>query len=251
MKKIYQYVWKSRFRILVEVILTIRGILFVGSRYTCPCCGWRLRGFTYGGISFRARHLGYCPRCHAKARHRRIWLYLEQKTNLFSAPLRLLHVSPEYSFSRRLVKMPNLDYFGVDQNVFPNVRIYMDLVSTPFRAEVFDAIICIHVLEHIEDDRRALRELYRVLKPGGWAVVSVPIRLDQKTFEDPTITLPEERERAFGETAHVRFYGYDLMDRLREQGFRVHLDRGDEVDLPTRMKYGLRDDESIFFCTKA
>jgi SAM-dependent methyltransferase len=251
MKKIYQYVWDSRFRMLVEVILTIRGILFVGAKYTCPCCNWRLRTFTQRGISFRARHLGYCPRCHAKARHRRIWLYLEQKTNLFSAPLRLLHVSPEYCFSRRFIRMPNLDYLGVDLYDFPNVRIKMDLVSTPFRSEIFDAIICIHVLEHIEEDREALRELYRVLKPGGWAVVSVPIRLDQKTYEDPTITLPEERERVFGETDHVRFYGYDLMDRLQECGLRVHLDRGDEVDLQTRRKYGLRDDESIFHCTKA
>ena len=146
--------------------------------------------------------------------------------------------------------MPNLDYLGVDQVDFPNVKIKMDLVSTPFRSEIFDAIICIHVLEHIEEDREALRELYRVLKPGGWAVVSVPIRLDQKTYEDPMIVLPEERNRAFGETAHVRFYGYDLMDRLQECGFQVQLDRGDEVDLRTRMKYGLRDDESIFHCVK-
>jgi predicted SAM-dependent methyltransferase len=147
--------------------------------------------------------------------------------------------------------MPNLDYFGADLYDCPDARIKMDLVSTPFRSEIFDAIICIHVLEHIEEDREAVRELYRVLKPGGWAVVSVPIRLDQRTYEDPTITLPEERERAFGETAHVRFYGYDLLDRLQECGFRVHLDRGDEVDLQTRMKYGLRDDENIFHCTKA
>ena len=250
MKKIYQFAWKSRFRILVELILAIRAILFLGGKYICPCCGWRLRAFTHGGISFRARHLGYCPRCHAKARHRRIWLYLEKKTNLFSAPLRILHVSPEFSFSRRFIKMPNLDYLGVGVEESPNVKIKMDLTSCPFRSDIFDAIICIHVLEHIEDDRRAMRELHRVLRPGGWAVISVPIRLDRKTYEDPKITLPEERERAFGETAHVRFYGNDLMDRLQECGFRVHLDRGDAVDLNTRMKYGLRDDENIFHCSK-
>lgn len=251
MEKIYQYLWKTRFRLLVEVILSLRGIFFIGAKYACPCCGWRLRGFTHGGISFRARNLGYCPRCHAKARHRRIWIYLEQKTNLFSAPMRLLHISPEYSFSRRFVRLSNIDYFGVDLYDRPNVKVKMDLISTPLRSEIFDAAICIHVLEHIEDDRKALRELYRVLKPGGWAVVSVPVRLDQKTYEDPTITSPEERERAFGETAHVRFYGYDLKDRFQECGFQVHLDRGDEVDLHTRIKYGLRDDENIYHCTKA
>jgi ubiquinone/menaquinone biosynthesis C-methylase UbiE len=127
----------------------------------------------------------------------------------------------------------------------------MDLVATPIRSDTFDAIICIHVLEHIQEDRKAIREMFRVLKSRGWAVISVPIRLDQKTFEDPAITAPEERRRAFGETGHVRFYGYDLTERLEECGFQVRQELGRDVEQQTRKKYGLRQDENIFYCTKA
>jgi SAM-dependent methyltransferase len=105
------------------------------------------------------------------------------------------------------------------------------------------------LLEHIQEDRESIRGLFRVLRPGGWAVIGVPIRLDQATFEHPTVTAPEERERAFGETAHVRIYGHDLMDRLEECGFQVQLDSGKDVEQQTKQKNGLRDDENLFYCT--
>jgi len=175
---------------------------------------------------------------------------LQQKTNLFTDHLRLFHVSPNYCLSRRFSTLPIIDYVGVDHNNHRNIFVKMVLPATPFLSETFDAIICIHVLEHIQEDRKAIHELYRVLKPGGWAGISVPIRLDQKTYEDPTITSPEERERNFGETMHVRYYGYDLVDRLEEAGFLVKMYPGKEVDQQSRQKYGLRDDENIFYCTK-
>ncbi len=146
--------------------------------------------------------------------------------------------------------MPNIDYVAVDHNNHRNIAVKANLPAAPLSSGTFDAALCIHVLEHIQDDRQAMRELFRVLKPGGWAGVSAPIRLDQRTYEDPSITSPEERERAFGETVHVRYYGYDLKDRLEEAGFQVHMYPGAEVDLPSRQMYGLRDDENIFFCTK-
>ncbi len=96
-----------------------------------------------------------------------------------------------------------------------------------------------------------MRELFRVLKPEGWAVISVPLQLDQKTFEDPTIVAPEERQRAVGEEQHVRVYGYDLTERLEECGFQVQLDLSKNIDSRTRDKYGLLDDENIFYCTKS
>lgn len=250
MEEFVAYAKKSKFRRILEPLLAIRALPFVGNRYVCPCCGWKLRAFTHGGTSLKVRQLGYCPRCNSKARHRRIWLFLEQNTNLFSERLNLLQVSPNYSLSRRLSSMPNLNYVGTEKYYRPNISIKMDLTATSISSSTFDAILCNHVLEHIAEDRKAIQELYRVLKPGGWAVISVPIRLDQKTFEDPTITSPQERERFFGETVHVRYYGYDLVDRLEAGGFKVTLDLGKDVPEETRKKYGLRDDENIFYCTK-
>lgn len=198
----------------------------------------------------RVRQLGYCPRCNSKARHRRWWLFLQAETNLYTDRLRLLHVSPNYCMSRRFIHFPNLDYVGVDLHHHRNILARMNLQEASLASDSFDAALCMHVLEHLPDDRAAMHELYRVLKPGGWAAVSTPIRLDQKTFEDPTITDPREREKAFGETVHVRYYGYDLQDRLEEAGFTVSLHLGNQVSVADQLTYGLRDDENIFLCTK-
>ena len=126
----------------------------------------------------------------------------------------------------------------------------MDLTATPLRSATFDAILCVHVLEEIPDDRAAMHELFRLVKPGGWVLVSVPTRIDQETYEDPSISTPRDRRRAFGEEAHVRVYGRDLTGRLEECGFRVEVDLAAHLDPASKERYGLRDDENIFLCTK-
>jgi SAM-dependent methyltransferase len=234
----------------IEAFLFLRALLFVGSRHTCPCCGWRLRAFTHGNFSFRVRHYGYCPRCNAKSRHRRDWLFLEDRTTLFSEDTRLLHVSPKYSLSRRFVKLSNITYFGVDLENRPNTSIRTDISAIPTQSATFDALICIHVLEHVEDDLSAIKEMFRVLRPGGWALISVPIRLDQPTYEDPTIKTPKDRLHHFGEEQHVRIYGGDFPDRLQAAGFNVELDLAQNVNPATNEKYGLLADENVFYCTK-
>lgn len=232
----------------IEAALAARGMLFLGRRVRCPCCGWTFRGFTRGGAGLRARPDGYCPRCAAKQRHRRIWLYLREHTDLFTTPTRLFHVSPKYSLARRFARLPTIDAVGLDLVPGPYVDVVADLRRVPLPTATFDAAICVHVLEEIEDDATAMRELHRVLRPGGWALVTVPTRMDQPTYEDPTIVTPRDRRRAFGERAHVRVYGHDLGDRLRSAGFHVEVDLATAIDLPTRDRYGLRDDENIFFC---
>ena len=234
----------------VDGLLAIRALFFLGRRYTCPCCGWRLRAFTHGGASLRTRPNGYCPRCNAKARHRRDWLYLSDRTGLFTDRLRLLHISPKYSLSRRLVRMPNLHYVAGDIAPRSHIDLRFDATRLPFADDTFDAAICIHVLEHVEEDRAAMSEIHRVLRPGGWALISVPIRFDQPTHEDASITAPADRRREFGEVDHRRFYGFDFVDRLEDAGFSVELDRGTEIDEGTMATYGLLDDENVFMCRK-
>lgn len=247
--------WSARaFRVLplplIEALVALRAVLFIGRRYRCPCCGWTLRAFTSGGASLKPRDAGYCPRCGSKARHRRIWLFLEDRTNLFSEPLDLLEISPNYCFSRRWVKMPNLRFVGAGLIGGPHISVRMDLTAAPIGSGTFDGIICVHVLEEILDDRAAMKELFRMLKPGGWALVSVPTRMDKETYEDAAITTRGARRRAFGEEAHVRVYGHDLIERLESCGFEVEVDLARDIDRRIRARHGLRDDENIFLCRR-
>ena len=231
--------------------LLLRGLVFWGWRYHCPCCDWRLRAFTGKRGLLQTTADGYCPRCNGKARHRRDWLYLQSHTNLLTARLRLLEVAPRWALARRLQSMANIDYAGVDLvRHGPEVTRIGDVTALPLESDSFDALICIHVLEHVVDDRRAIAELFRVLRPGAWALITVPLRLDLPTHEDPSVTDPAERERQFGERSHVRFYGADLPERLRAVGFVVTLDPASEIDPATRSRHGLREDENVLHCLK-
>jgi len=246
-----RYLRHPRLGALKEAGLFVRGLLFLGRRYQCPCCGWRVRAFAAERSIIRKGETGYCPRCNAKARHRRIWLFLKQNTELFSKDVRLLEVAPWWAFARRFRSISNICYVGLDlRRTGPHVTTLGDAIALPLRTGSLDAAICVHVLEHIEEDRGAIAELYRVLKPGGWSIITVPLRLDRPTQEDPAIRDPIERARLFGEPGHVRFYGTDLVDRIRESGFDVTLDLADSVPADLRRRHGLRDDENIFYCRK-
>jgi SAM-dependent methyltransferase len=162
----------------------------------------------------------------------------------------LLEVSPHYSFSRRWIRMNHLRFIGTDLAKRPHIGIRMDLTAVPLRSGTFDAILCVHVLEEILDDRAAMDELFRLVRPGGWVLVSVPTRLDRETYEDRSIISRKERRRAFGEEAHVRIYGRDLVERLRRSGFDVHVDLASDIRDDVVVKLGLRRDENLFLCTR-
>lgn len=234
----------------MEVFLAVRGALFRGRAYQCPVCGASVRAFTRGGGSLRVRQQGYCPRCNAKARHRRVWLHCERHTTLIDQETRLLHVAPKYCLSRRLARMDNVDYLAIDLVRGPHVTDVGDLTDLRLQSESFDAVLCVHVLEHIVDDRAAIAEMWRVLKPGGWAVVSVPLDLGAPTFEDSSIVTPDDRRRAFGEADHVRVYGRDVCARLEDAGFQVELYRADNLDDDAITRHGLTRDEHVLMCTK-
>lgn len=231
--------------------LLARGVLYLGGRYRCPVCGWPLRSFVARRSLLEQNADGYCPRCDAKARHRRIWLYLRRHTDLWSGQHRLLEVGPVWALARRFRGMAGIRYTGVDiRPAGPYVTVVGDVTALPLDDASIDVALCIHVLEHVEHDSRAIAELYRVLAPGGWALVSVPLRLDRPTYEDPTVTEPSDRLRLFGEEEHVRLYGLDLRDRLGAAGFAVQLDRADDLPAVECRRFGLRKDEHLFLCRK-
>ena len=183
---------------------------------TCPICRSRFRRFarSYEWADDR----GICPRCGSRQRHRHLWLFLERHTDLFDGrPRRVLHFAPEAGIRTRLGEVKHLDYVTVDIEE-GRADVAADVQALPFADGEFDVILCVHVLEHIPDDRRALAELHRVLRPGGWAILQVPIQ-GEHTDEDPSVTDPEERQRRFGQDDHVRMYGRDFEDRVRAAGF--------------------------------
>ncbi|MBK7751686.1 MAG: methyltransferase domain-containing protein [Flavobacteriales bacterium] len=127
-----------------------------------------------------------------------------------------------------LRKAPGVTYIAGDKQApgysYPQDTIDLDITALDFPDDHFDLIICSHVLEHVPEDRTAMRELCRVLRPGGTAILLVPMSDRPTTDEDPSVTDPQERFRRFGQTDHVRLYGRDYMDRLREAGFIVTVD---------------------------
>jgi SAM-dependent methyltransferase len=241
---------KARFTIR-ELVLLGRGMAHRGTRTRCPCCGWRLRSFVDKWSLLSTTIDGYCPRCNSKARHRRLWLFLERELAVSTTPRRVLDVGPWSSIGRAFRPLGSVTYIGLDLvRLHRHVDVMGDITSAPLGDGLFDLVLCNHVLEHIEDDRAAMAELHRVVRPGGLAVVSVPLLDDGPTFEDPSISSPEDRKRYFGERGHVRFYGLDLRDRLEAAGFRVEFRPGSAVEAGDVADYGLRTDESLFLCRR-
>jgi SAM-dependent methyltransferase len=180
-------------------------------------------------------------------------LFLLRKTVIFEQRLKVLHVAPEPHVSAILSRTRTVDYVTADLHS-QQVMVRMDITDIQFPDDHFDAIVCNHVLEHVVEDRRAMAELFRTLKPGGWAILQVPISLaSERTYEDPTITTADQREMFFGQNDHVRIYGADYKSRLEQAGFDVELftwtsDR-DNFGGPANT-FGLNERESVYFARK-
>jgi len=233
--KLFKYILNALPRpLLIKLSYLARPILALwmrGDRYEDPIDGKCFESFMpYGYESPRENVLS--PSTLSLERHRLLWLYLKKETDFFSAPLKILHFAPEQAFYKRFRKLKNLDYTTTDLNS-PLADVKADICNLPFENETFDVILCNHVLEHIPDDTKAMSEMHRVLKKGGWGIFQIPQDLKRdKTFEDDTITDKKERTKIFGQYDHVRIYGRDYFDKLRSVGFTV-----EEVDytasLPT------------------
>lgn len=180
-----------------------------------------------------------------------MWLFLKEKTNFFTEKLKFLHIAPEYCFIKVFKRMENLEYITGDL-ISPWADVKMDVHKIPFEDNTFDVVICNHVLEHVQDDYKVMREFFRVMKPGGWGIFQVPIDKNNiKTEEDESVTDPKERERLYGQNDHVRQYGLDYGKRLMNAGFEVTEDRFVNTLDPNLVKrYALPKGELIYFCEK-
>jgi len=224
----------------------IRRVRLRGDAVECPCCGRTWSAFAPAWN----RPDAICPGCGAHERHRGLWLYLRDRLELGREPLRLLHFAPEYALRGPIDALQGIDYVTADLDP-AGVDVQLDIADMPFGDDSFDAIICSHVLEHVPDDRSAMAELSRVLRPGGWLLILVPLDPHrERTHEDPAVRTPEDREREFLQRDHVRLYAPDIADRLREAGLTVRMDRLAEV-LSDRAvaRHGLLADETVFHCT--
>ena len=216
--------------------------------YLCPVCDCAVESFL--PYVRPAQQNAICPVCGAEQRHRLDWIFFNTKTNLFDGiPKRMLHVAPEPWFYLRMARLQYLDYVSVDLES-PRASQRMDITSIAFAENTFDVIYCSHVLEHVTEDKRALRELFRVCKPGGWALLQVPVG-PGKTYEDSTIVSKADRLRIFGQEDHCRRCGLDYAERMQEAGWRTTVFASTEI-LPKEelARYGIDESRWEFYCEK-
>lgn len=194
-----------------------------GNKVECPICGKHFRKFLPYGYG-EAMDNRLCPNCLSLERHRLLWLYLKEKTGFFTDDLKVLHFAPEQPFLKRFKSLKNLDYTTADLDS-PIADMHIDVTNINLPDNTYDVVICNHVLEHVDNVDKAFSEIKRILKPNGWAILLVPINPNVDTFEDPSVTDPKERQRLFGQYDHVRQFGRDYADVLRDAGFEVDADR--------------------------
>jgi len=225
-------------------------IFYKGNKIEDPISGKTYRKILpYGRLQSRPNALA--PHSLSLERHRLIWLYLKNRTDFFTNPKRVLHIAPEFCFIKPFKNLKNLDYVTGDL-ISPWADVKMNVQAIPFPDSTFDVVICNHVLEHVDDDTKAMRELLRVMKPGGFGIFQVPLDYSiDVTLEDKSINTPELREKYYKQRDHLRLYGKDYAQRLRGVGFEVTEDNYvHTLPIDLAQRYALSKDEILYICRK-
>jgi SAM-dependent methyltransferase len=240
------------FRKKLKSILT--RIRYKGNAYTCPICGYHARSFLPAGL-YAKRVNEKCPSCGSLTRHRHVWLFLEEYLKDRSE-VTILHFSPEKHIADRLVKRAGVDYKTSQYDLNVSADYYLDIQAIDMPDNQFDIIICSHVLEHIPDDQKAMREMHRILKARGIAIILVPLWPSEKhaTYENAAITDERDRIMHFGQYDHLRIYGLDVADRLENAGFQVEIvDMEKRIEESSSKRYRLHntlDIRELIFASK-
>ncbi|KUG13754.1 SAM-dependent methyltransferase [Elizabethkingia miricola] len=249
MKKVAKFLLNKLPRpMLIRLSIVARPLIisfFKGDKFTDPIDGRSYRKFLPYGYG-KQRENALSPGTLSLERHRQMWLYLERETDFFTKNYKVLHIAPEQEFLRKFKKQKNLEYTSADL-FSPIVDVKADVLDLPFEDESYDIVICNHVLEHIVEDSKAMSELYRVMRKGGWGILQVPMRTSlEHTYEDFSITDPKERQKHFGQYDHVRWYGMDYFDRLKKVGFDVDINLySQKFSVEDQKRYGLLVNEIL------
>lgn len=246
----------------------LMGWYYKGSGFYCPYCKQSFRKLLPGGQHHEAieryqiigsgfRKNAVCPRCYSTDRDRLLYAYLDHR-RFFESKLKLLHIAPEGSLRAYIQQNTKIEYITGDKQTKGYTDYYyergitnLDLEQLPFKDESFDTVFCNHVLEHIVDDAQAMREVYRVLRKDGWAILQVPISpILNKTYEDQAIVHPKDREKHFGQFDHVRVYGLDYPQKLRAIGFEVNIIQPTFDNYPELITFAVNPNEQIFVAEK-
>jgi SAM-dependent methyltransferase len=240
---------------------------YFGNAVTCPFCEKTFSRFKPTGALDRpfwrsseglellkSREINVanatCPKCRSGERQRLLYFYLMDKIDFFNQKgIKLLDVAPDDFLLGKVFSKVDIDYISIDIAPARNPSQIMDIINLEFENNTFDALICLHVLEHIPEDMKAMEELYRVLKPGGWSILQVPIW----AFETVEVagSTKDQYLDLYGHSDHVRRYGFDYKERLEKAGFVVNVDQFSRKLGPEfRQRYGLFETEDIFYCTK-
>ena len=226
MKKLYKFLLNRLPRpLLIRLSYVFRWIaplFYHGNKVECPVCGKTFRKFLSYGSDKAHRENVLCPSDLTLERHRLMWLYLKEHSTFFETErLDVLHIAPEQCFHGLFKKQKNLNYLTGDL-VSPLADLHFDLHQIPLENDRFDVIFCNHVMEHVEDAHQCMKELFRVMKPGGWGIMQVPQDHNREiTLEDPAIISPEDREKFYWQKDHVRLFGQDYPEWLSNAGFQV------------------------------
>lgn len=217
-----RFVPRKYLQLVSGFALKLSGWFLKGEGVQCPICKNEYKYFLpYGRLRVRSNAL--CPGCLSLERHRLIQKYLVERTDFYSRRLDVLHLAPERCFVDLFRKAHGSGYVTADMES-PWADVKLDVHQMPFLSEKFDVVLCNHVLEHVDNDLKAMAEIARVLKKGGWAILQVPFfsPVPEKIFEDPSVTDDRMREKLFGQSDHIRRYGKDYGKRIQSCGLEVH-----------------------------